>query len=109
MKKTGDYLQVRQVPNGETDILYVDGELDVGSGPTLEDAVTEAARLARNGEIWLDLGGLTFVDASGANTLLALSKTLESCGQRVICAGPTPQVHSVLKILGLDEVLNITR
>ena len=107
-KLTGDYLRIRRSPNGATEILYVSGELDMGSGPTLEGTMAAAAEVAQNGEICLDLRGLSFIDSSGARTLCNIHRTAEARGQRVIYASPQPQVRHVLELLELDKVLHLT-
>jgi hypothetical protein len=42
---TGDYLRIRRAPNGETEIVHVSGELDIGSAPILERATAAEATL----------------------------------------------------------------
>lgn len=105
---TDDYLRIRLAPNGATEVLYVSGELDMGSAATLERAVTAGASVAQNGEICLDLRGLSFVDSSGARALCNIQRVVEARGQHVIYASPQPQVRKVLDLLGLDKVLTIT-
>jgi anti-sigma B factor antagonist len=45
--------------------LTLRGELDLGAAPQLEQALDEA-----NGEVLLDLRGLTFMDSTGVRVLL---------------------------------------
>ena len=105
---TDDYLRIRRAPNGATEILYVSGELDIGSAETLERAVAAGASVAQDGEICLDLKGLSFLDSSGARTLCNIQDALKARGQRVTYASPQPQVRKVLELLCLDQVLRIT-
>jgi anti-anti-sigma factor len=105
---TGDYFWIRRAPNGATEILSVSGELDLGSVPALERAMAAVAEVAENGEICLDLSGLSFVDSTGAEALCKIHRTAEARGQRIIYASPQPQVRKVLELLGLDKVLRLT-
>jgi anti-sigma B factor antagonist len=105
---TDDYLRIRRAPNGEAEILHVGGELDIGSAPILERALAAEASIARNGVIYIDLRGLSFIDSTGARTMWNMHQTAEAHGQRLIYASAGPQVRQVLGLLGLDETLNLT-
>ena len=91
---------------GAVETLYVSGELDIATAPVLERAF-DGALDGRGGEFRLDVGGLTFMDSSGAKSLMHLHNRVESVGRHFVVQFPTPAVYRVLDLLGLDQVLDI--
>lgn len=86
--------------------LFVTGELDVATAPILEGAV-DAAIDGQGDELCLDLGGLDFIDASGARAIVDAHDKAVNLGSRVVVVSPTPVVRQVLEIMGLDQVMDI--
>lgn len=89
-----------------TETLFVMGELDISTAPTLERAVRDALD-GQGGEFRLDLSQLTFMDSTGANSLLHLHKRVDGLGRRLVVVSPTDAVRMVLEILGLDQVIDL--
>jgi anti-sigma B factor antagonist len=89
-----------------TETLFVMGELDVSTVPTLEQAVSDALD-GQGEEFRLDLSQLTFMDSTGANALFHLHKRVDGLGRRLVVVSPTDAVRMVLEILGLDQVIDI--
>ena len=84
------------------------GELDVATAPALEHAVARALD-GQGGEFHLDVGGMTFMDSTGARALLHLHHRITDLGRRLVIESPTKRVRLVLEILGLDQVLDVRR
>lgn len=92
--------------NGPRAALVVAGELDVASGPPLEHAVARV--LDGQGEDFrLDLTALTFMDSTGARSLVRVHHRLEAIGRRLVLVSPTPPVRRVLELLGLDGLIAV--
>jgi anti-anti-sigma factor len=91
---------------GPVPTLYASGELDIASGPVLEHAVVRALD-GQGGEFHLDLGGLTFMDSSGAKALLSAHHRVESLGRRLVIVSPSGPVRRVLALMGLEQVLDV--
>ena len=91
---------------GPVPTLYASGELDIASGPVLEHAVLRAL-VGQGGEFHLDLGGLTFMDSSGAKALLSAQNRVESLGRRLVIVSPSGPVRRVLALMALDQVLDV--
>jgi anti-anti-sigma factor len=91
---------VRYGPN----TYFLGGELDLASAPILSQAVE--ASLASGGAILLDLGVLTFIDASGIRAILQMSQKLgdEGC---ILLHAPQPRVLRVLELVGIESAANI--
>jgi anti-anti-sigma factor len=76
------------------------GEMDISNAETL------AAVLEKNvegeGDITLDLSGLTFIDSSGIRVLLRAMDRLDGRG-RLVLKSPTRSVRHVLSLMGLED------
>ncbi len=82
------------------------GELDDATAPMLRDRLAEVT-VNIDGDLVLDLDGLTFLDSSGLTLFVLLHKELEDKGQRLVLLNPTPMARRVLKLMGLDSLLQI--
>jgi anti-anti-sigma factor len=99
-------LRTRVSRYGPVQTLYASGELDIASGPVLERAVARALD-GQGGEFHLDLGGLTFMDSSGAKALLSAHNRVESLGRRLVIVSPSGPVRRVLALMALEQVLDV--
>ena len=88
-------------------LIAVGGELDLGTAPTLEDAVM--ARLQGGGHVVLDLRGLDFMDSTGVRVIVAAHVAAGENGGRLslVRLAPGTPIHRVLEISGLDRVLDL--
>lgn len=99
-------LRFRVGRDGATETLYVSGELDIASAPALERMV--AGTLDGQGEEFcLDVSALNFMDSTGARALLQIHNRVESVGRRLVILSPTRPVWRVLRIMGLDQVMDV--
>ena len=92
--------------NGTAQTLYLTGELDVASAPTLEHAVARALD-GQGGEFWLDVSGLTFMDSTGAQGLIRVQNRVGALGRRLVVVSPTRAVRRVIDLMRLDDVLDV--
>jgi anti-sigma B factor antagonist len=99
-------LRFRLGLNGAAQTLYVSGELDVASAPALERTVAGTMD-GQDGEFCLDVSALTFMDSTGARALLHVHNRVESVGRRLVVLSPTRPVWRVLRIMGLDRVMDV--
>jgi anti-sigma B factor antagonist len=103
-----DLLRFEFARDGTEETLYVTGELDVSTAPALEHAVARTLD-GQGGEYHLDVGGMTFMDSTGAGALMRIHRRFTGFGRRLVIISPTRQVCAVLEILGLDQVLDVRR
>ena len=101
-----DLLRCKLGHDGRAETLFIMGELDISTAPTLEHAVRDALD-GQGEEFRLDLSQLTFMDSTGANSLLHLHKRVDGLGRRLVVVSPTHAVRIVLDTLGLDQVIDI--
>ena len=99
-------LRFRLGQNGTAETLYVAGELDVASAPALEHAVARALD-GQGGAFRLDVRELTFMDSTGARSLLHVHNWVEDLGRQLVVVAPTPAVRRVLELMGLDQIMDI--
>jgi anti-anti-sigma factor len=86
--------------------MRVEGELDLSTSPSMGEALLE--ELNRGRSVVLDLSGITFIDSTGLNTLVAALRSCEANGGSLALGPNLPsQVTRVLEITGLDALLPI--
>jgi anti-anti-sigma factor len=91
--------------NGTT-VVVVSGELDVASGPTLEEELARAEGSEAQLVI-LDLRELEFIDSTGLGILIKAHQPAETTGRRfAVVRGPS-QVQRLLGLTGLEERLTL--
>lgn len=85
---------------GDVTRLELKGELDMASGPVLEQALQAAESTGRT--VVIDLGGLEFLDSTGLRVLLgAQSRSVQNGHRLSLRAGP-PSVQRVFELTGTD-------
>ncbi|MFH7595755.1 STAS domain-containing protein [Streptomyces racemochromogenes] len=77
-------------------IISVAGELDIDTCPHLAEAAH--ALIGAGHCLIVDLSGLTFIDPSGLNLLLALNHRARTAGQSLELAGVPAQAGHVLDL-----------
>ena len=86
-------------------IVTVEGELDIGTGPSLYDRLT-ALIVTGHHRIILDIPGLTFCDAYGLSILLKARTQVHDNQGWLRLLAPRPNVQRVLRISRLTKVLS---
>jgi anti-anti-sigma factor len=62
-------LRIQTSVRGDSHLVVLNGELDIGSTPMLEATMAEACAAGAK-ELVLDMGGVEFIDSSGLNAIL---------------------------------------
>ena len=78
---------------------HLAGELDVAEAEGLVDQVRGS--LPTEGDVYLDLEELTFIDSSGLRALVTISEMLPM-GSKLVLNKPTPPVRRVLDLVGIE-------
>ncbi len=84
--------------------IAAEGELDATSAPKLRTAL-EAAIAAGVGDIHLDLGGVTFIDSSGLQSITAVLRELRESGHDLSIASASRSVRRIFEVTGLRDLL----
>lgn len=85
--------------------VVVQGELDLGAVPTLDEHLTS---LEQDGAkaIILDLRGLSFIDLTGLRVLLEASSRAANDGHRLAIVGARDPARRLFEITGTERILN---
>jgi len=89
-------------------VLCVEGTdaLDTACAAAFKHAAVEA--IPDGGDVVVDLGGLEFVDSAGVGAFVGLYKAARARGARLRFAGARPGVRSVLELIRLHRILEIS-
>ncbi|GHG42603.1 hypothetical protein GCM10018980_18540 [Streptomyces capoamus] len=70
---------------------------------------TEFLSCIDSGERWivLDLAGVPFCDSAGLNALLAARRRALETGVTLVLAGLQPQLRQLLKLTGVETILDV--
>src|SRR5215204_2308021 len=90
--------------SGDACRLQLSGELDVAVVPQVRAQLVDA-----DGDIELDCGGLTFIDASGVNLFVELDHACDSRGATLTLVDPPTCVTRLLDLSGLAAILHVRR
>jgi anti-anti-sigma factor len=93
-------------PDDRTQILRVQGELDLATADSLyqrgRTAIGRHARL-----LLLDLSGLSFCDACGLSAFVRIANEADAAGCGYGLIAPQPLVAKMLRITGLHQRLQV--
>jgi anti-anti-sigma factor len=88
--------------------VTVVGEVDVATGPQLAKVLD--AQVARaTGAVYVDLAGVTFMDASGLHPLVDAAEALSTKGYRLILSRPSRSVSRLLQVTSMSRYFGLSR
>ena len=82
------------------------GEMDIATAPQLVATMRSLSRRDMQ-HVWLDLAGLTFIDASGLAALVKARMLVDRQGGRLTLHGVRPLVHRLLAITDLSSMFDL--
>jgi anti-anti-sigma factor len=88
----------------DTYVLSVIGQIDLSVARELNDAFSECP-----GDVLVDLSGVTFMDSSGINTLVAARRAYSSAERQFTLQGISKNLLRTLETLGLVDYLGVDR
>jgi anti-anti-sigma factor len=94
-------LTITVVP-GTPHLVKLLGELDLASAPELRSQLRPL-----DGDLEVDLAGLTFLDSSGMNALVDVHRDRDARGHRLVIRGASGIVLRALTITGLTEFFDL--
>ena len=86
--------------------VRVTGERDIATAPQLVAALRSLSRRDMQ-HVWLDLAGLTFIDASGLAALVKARMLVDCRGGRLTLHGVRPLARRLLAITDLSSHFNL--
>ena len=96
-------LSIEESPLGDGVVLEVAGEVDVAT----VNALKEALERADDGDVWIDLTGVDFMDSTGLTTLVLAHRRMDHPVRRLALICPAGPVRRVLEIAGIDRVVPV--
>lgn len=97
-------LEVQQY--GTAYVVVLAGDIDMSSLAEFQNAVEPLCRQP-NPHVVLDCSGLNYINSTGLGLLFTLSRTCRENSGRILLAALRPKVMSVVKVLGLENLLAI--
>lgn len=89
-----------------SDVVRVDGEVDMATAPALRERLL-AAIADGDGVVVVDVSGVDFMDSSGFAVLVTASQRLRSTGRDLEVRGAKAAVLSAMRMTRLDLVLTL--
>lgn len=86
--------------------ILVSGEVDIASAGVLVGTIMSVAPGPMQ-EVIVDLGSVTFIDSTGLSGLVSAHRRLAERQVRLVVIGPSPRVLELMRITGIEGVLNI--
>jgi anti-sigma B factor antagonist len=86
-------------PEAGTNVLAVEGELDLATAPRLKGPLMEVAGETRN-RVVIDMSGLTFIDSTALRLLVDANRQ-RSAENPLVVVCSNPKVLRIFKISGL--------
>ena len=99
----GDVCTVESTLDGGVTRITVRGELDAMSAPDVHAALGAADE----GDVEIDLAGVTFIDSSGLAAVIEAYLRLRPAGRRLILVGRSPVVQRLLDLSGVSAQLDL--
>ncbi len=87
-------------------VLFVKGRIDAAAAQELREECARQ-RLAGRDRLIISLADVSFVSSSGLGSFLVISEEFKATGGAVVFAAPVRSVSHVLKLLNLDQFLDI--
>ncbi|WP_198035314.1 STAS domain-containing protein [Streptacidiphilus rugosus] len=86
----------------------VDGDLDIESAPVISRALRDAVgQVQRPGELFVDLGSVSYFGAAGVTTLLRLREAAVAARVPLVLVAPSPMVRRVLEMTATCRLFTI--
>lgn len=87
-------------------ILSAEGEIDIATVSSLDEAIEEALSGGRT-QICVDLQSVTFMDSTGLRSLIVAHRRLESSGGTLAVVPGSGPIRRLLEIAGVVDTLDV--
>src|SRR5215210_7499092 len=101
-----DMLTIDVVPDRDHVTLRLTGEIDTYTAQSVRNAALDAMR-EHDADIRIDLSGVTFLDSTGLEVLLATRRRAQLEGGQLELLDPTRTVVRVLEVTGVSRLFGL--
>jgi len=98
------HFRVKISQHGRATVLAASGELDLASGPALEQELERAQEAEL---IIVDLRSLQFIDSTGLSVLIRADQRAQAAGRRFALVNGGSQVQRLLSLTGVTDRLTV--
>ena len=101
-------VQIDTIKENDVTILNINGEVDASSSIQLDESL---GAIISNGDpkILIDCGGLNYISSAGLGVFMSYIEEVNSKNIKMALFGLNDKVMNVFEILGLDQLLTITK
>lgn len=99
-------LTVAREKSSNGSVIRVQGEVDLYSSPELRKVILKTIPLVE-GDLSVDLSGVTYIDSSGVATLVEGLRSANENGTGFVLVDPSQAVLQVLELARLDSVFEV--
>ena len=94
-------MQIRRDPHETSDVLAVQGEVDLSNAPDLRNQLRDLLETQRRNVV-VDLSKVDYMDSSGIAVLIEGMRWAQRTKARLVLAAPSQQVRMVMELAKLD-------
>jgi anti-sigma B factor antagonist len=100
-------MEIRTTRDGTAARMELTGELDVGTGPDLEEAVVRALGDGAR-DVVVDLARTTFMDSSGLGSLIRAARSVDATrGTMTVLSPPGSEARVVIEMSRTGDVVGL--
>ena len=100
-------LRISTTATGPTTVLHLAGDLDLATAGQVRGCLRDVLDTGAVRRLVLDLSGLDFLDVTGLNVIVDAQQVLAADRGTLALRSPRPMVVRMLKLLALDEVVEV--
>ena len=106
MKRDTQKFHVKVLSAPEAHIVYMTGELDLGTAELFQSAVEPLA--AQEGvPLKLNMRELTYIDSTGIGIVVSLLKQRQASDGQITAQEVSPKIRRLFDMTGLSQFLNV--
>jgi len=98
-------LKIETDGEGSTGRVVLAGDVDMAARPAVEAALRTACSTWRM--VVVDVSGVTFMDSSGLNAMVAANRFAEEHETELVVTSPTEQVRRLFELAGTTEFIKV--
>jgi anti-anti-sigma factor len=100
-------MEIRTTRDGTAARMELTGELDIGTGPDLEEAVVRALHEGAR-DVVVDLARTTFMDSSGLGSLIRAARSVDAArGTMTVLSPPGSEARVVIEMSRTGDVVGL--